>query len=66
MVKIFMSPLSDLLEKNRVTFQLAAERNYHIFYQLLYATTDELLAELCLPSRVAADYQYLVLGVPGS
>merc|ERR1719312_1999690 len=55
---------SYLLEKNRVTFQLAAERNYHIFYQLLYATTDELLAELCLQSRVAADYQYLVLGVP--
>merc|ERR1712002_855138 len=55
---------SYLLENNRVTFQLAAERNYHIFYQLLYATTDELLGELCLSSRVAADYKYLVLGVP--
>jgi len=55
---------SYLLEKNRVTFQLAAERNYHIFYQLLYATTDEVLASLCLTSRVSADYEYLKLGVP--
>jgi len=55
---------SYLLEKNRVTFQLAAERNYHVFYQLLYATDDALIGELCLPTRVAADYAYLELGVP--
>merc|ERR1711881_296077 len=55
---------SYLLEKNRVVFQLSAERNYHIFYQLLYATTDELLGELCLTSRTSSDYAYLALGVP--
>jgi len=53
-----------LLEKNRITFQLSAERNYHIFYQLLYCTSDAEIAELCLTSRVSADYAYLALGVP--
>ena len=33
-----------LLEKNRVTHQGTQERNYHIFYQILYAATDEELA----------------------
>ena len=54
----------DLLEKNRVVFQLSAERNYHIFYQLLYATNDELLGQLCLPTRISADYVNLQKGVP--
>ena len=51
------------MEKNRVTDQGAQERNYHIFYQLLYATTDEELAQLCLMSRDAKQYGFLSAGV---
>merc|ERR1739838_491837 len=54
---------SYLLEKNRVTHQGTQERNYHIFYQILYAATDEELAGLCLLSRDAHTYMYLSYGV---
>merc|ERR1712142_1346819 len=54
---------SYLLEKNRVIHQGAAERNYHIFYQILYASSDEELAALCLPTREASAYGFLAQGV---
>jgi len=52
-----------LLEKNRVTHQGSQERNYHVFYQILYAATDEELAGLCLLSREASNYGFLSKGV---
>ena len=54
----------DLLEKNRVIHQGSAERNYHIFYQLLYATTDEELQKFCLVTRKSEEFEFLNKGVP--
>merc|ERR1719228_3167813 len=54
---------SYLLEKNRVIHQGTQERNYHIFYQILYASSDEELAALCLPTRESAAHGFLAQGV---
>ncbi|XP_033846706.1 myosin-6-like [Periophthalmus magnuspinnatus] len=50
-----------LLEKSRVTFQLKAERNYHIFYQILSNQKPELLEQLLVTTN-PYDYSYTSQG----
>ncbi|KAK5902985.1 hypothetical protein CgunFtcFv8_006803 [Champsocephalus gunnari] len=50
-----------LLEKSRCTFQLKAERNYHIFYQILSNQKPELL-DLLLITNNPYDYAYISQG----
>ncbi|NXT33879.1 MYH6 protein, partial [Pelecanoides urinatrix] len=50
-----------LLEKSRVIFQLKAERNYHIFYQILSNQKPELL-EMLLITNNPYDYSYVSQG----
>ncbi|NXJ65062.1 MYH3 protein, partial [Rostratula benghalensis] len=50
-----------LLEKSRVTFQLKAERSYHIFYQILSNKKAELL-EMLLVTANPYDYPFISQG----
>ncbi|KAM4673612.1 myosin-3-like [Amazona ochrocephala] len=50
-----------LLEKSRVTFQLKAERSYHIFYQILSNKKPELLEMLLITSN-PYDYPFISQG----
>ncbi|KAG7270737.1 hypothetical protein CRUP_009817 [Coryphaenoides rupestris] len=52
---------ADLLEKSRVTFQLKAERDYHIFYQILSQKKPELL-EMLLITTNPYDYAFISQG----
>jgi len=46
-----------LLEKSRVVYQLSAERNYHIFYQIMYCKKPEVL-KMCMISENPKDYYW--------
>ncbi|XP_040180455.1 myosin-4-like [Rana temporaria] len=50
-----------LLEKSRVTFQLSAERSYHIFYQILTNKRPELIEMLLLTTN-PYDYPFISQG----
>ncbi|KAE8577318.1 hypothetical protein XENTR_v10004526 [Xenopus tropicalis] len=50
-----------LLEKSRVTFQLSAERSYHIFYQIMSNKRPELI-EMLLITTNPYDFPYVSQG----
>uniref|UniRef100_A0A6I8R3M0 Myosin, heavy chain 8, skeletal muscle, perinatal n=1 Tax=Xenopus tropicalis TaxID=8364 RepID=A0A6I8R3M0_XENTR len=50
-----------LLEKSRVTFQLSAERSYHIFYQMMTNKKPEIV-EMCLITTNPYDYPSISQG----
>ncbi|CAM4556552.1 unnamed protein product, partial [Lepidochelys kempii] len=50
-----------LLEKSQVTFQLASERSYHIFYQIMSSKKPELI-DLLLISTNRYDFPYVSQG----
>ncbi|QBM90256.1 myosin protein heavy chain [Metschnikowia aff. pulcherrima] len=48
-----------LLEKSRVSHQLKAERNYHVFYQMLQGESEATLASKYSLSNDLSKYRYL-------
>nr|AEG78620.1 MYO2 [Cryptococcus gattii] len=62
---ITFSVLTYLLERSRLTYQPASERNYHIFYQLLAGAPSKERKDLSL-STTPRDFGYLAGGGPTS
>ncbi|TKS90212.1 Myosin heavy chain, fast skeletal muscle [Collichthys lucidus] len=52
---------TSLLEKSRVTFQLSAERSYHIFYQIMSNKKPELIETLLITTN-PYDYPFVSQG----
>ena len=50
-----------LLEKSRVTFQLKAERCFHVFYQMCTGHKPE-INEMCMISTDPYDYKFCSMG----
>ncbi|XP_053706910.1 myosin-3-like isoform X2 [Synchiropus splendidus] len=50
-----------LLEKSRVTFQLPAERSYHIFYQIMSSKKSDIIEMLLITSN-PYDYPFISQG----